>query len=160
MRKFIAAALLLAATLHAQTIRPNAAFRANSVPRNDDGSSPLVPIGFNVNFFGRTRTHTYVNNNGNITFDAALATFTPFGLVNTQREIIAAFQATVKSHARHSSTRQSWRRIVQRPRIEAKQRRTTWVDVGSARSDSAAAPANRPTLQRIVCPLCGDTRKP
>jgi hypothetical protein len=99
VRKFIAAALLLAATLHAQAIRPNAAFRANSVPRNDDGSSPLVPIGFNVNFFGRTRTHTYVNNNGNITFDAALATFTPFGLVNTQREIIAAFFADVDTRA-------------------------------------------------------------
>ena len=80
MRSVLAAALLVTATLQAQAIRNNEGFRASSVARNDDGSSSLVPIGFNVNFFGRTRTHAYVNNNGNITFDAALATFTPFGL--------------------------------------------------------------------------------
>jgi hypothetical protein len=95
VRRIIIAALLLAASVQAQAIRTNTGFRANSVPRNDDGSSSLTPLGFNVNFFGRTRSHAYVNNNGNITFDAALATFTPFGLTNTQREIIAAFFADV-----------------------------------------------------------------
>ena len=95
MRKLFAAALLLTATLQAQAIRTNPGFRTNSVPRNDDGSSALVPVGFNVNFFGRTRSHAYVNNNGNITFDQALATFTPFGLTNTRREIIAAYFADV-----------------------------------------------------------------
>jgi hypothetical protein len=99
VRNLLAAALLLTATLQAQAVRTNEGFRANSVPRNDDGSSSLVPIGFNVNFFGRTRSHAYVNNNGNITFDAALATFTPFGLVGTQREIIAAFFADVDTRA-------------------------------------------------------------
>jgi hypothetical protein len=93
--RLVLAALVLAVAMQAQAIRPNEGFRAGSVARNDDGSSALVPIGFDVNFFGRTRTHAYVNNNGNITFDAALATFTPFGLVGTRREIIAAFFADV-----------------------------------------------------------------
>jgi hypothetical protein len=95
VRRFLAGALLLAATLHGQAIRSNAGFKTNQVPRNDDGSSNLTPLGFSANFFGRTRTHAYVNNNGNITFDAALSTYTPFGLVGTQREIIAAFFADV-----------------------------------------------------------------
>ena len=95
MRRFLTGALLLAATLHGQAIRSNAGFKTNQVARNDDGSSNLTPLGFNANFFGRTRTHAYVNNNGNITFDAALSTYTPFGLVGTQREIIAAFFADV-----------------------------------------------------------------
>ena len=88
MRRFLTGALLLAATLHGQAIRSNAGFKTNQVARNDDGSSNLTPLGFNANFFGRTRTHAYVNNNGNITFDAALSTYTPFGLVGTQREIM------------------------------------------------------------------------
>ena len=54
MRRVLAAALLVTATLQAQAIRNNEGFRASSVARNDDGSSSLVPIGFNVNFFGRT----------------------------------------------------------------------------------------------------------
>ena len=52
----------------AQAVRTNPGFAANTVPRNDDGSSPKVPIGFLVNFFGETFSNTYVNNNGNITW--------------------------------------------------------------------------------------------
>ncbi|HYP05040.1 MAG TPA: putative Ig domain-containing protein [Bryobacteraceae bacterium] len=95
MKRFLAATLLLAATLHAQAIRTNAGFSKNSLAANDDGSTGLVALGFELNFFGRTRTHAFVNNNGNITFDAALATYTPFGLTGTRREIIAAFFADV-----------------------------------------------------------------
>src|SRR5688500_16022545 len=95
MKKIVAAGLLLAGCLHAQAIRPNAGFRASSVPRNDDGSTALQPLGFTINFFGKTRSHAFVNNNGNITFDSALSTYTPFGLEQTRREIIAAFFADV-----------------------------------------------------------------
>jgi hypothetical protein len=98
MKRLIALTLLVAGALTAQTqsaIRPNPGFNRNFVPRNDDGSSSLQPLGFTVNFFGNIRTHAFVNNNGNITFDSALSTFTPFGLTSTQREIIAAFFADV-----------------------------------------------------------------
>lgn len=95
MKRALAAALLMSSALWGGAVRTNAAFNRNSIPRNDDGSGPLTPLGFTVNFFGKTRTSVYVNNNGNVTFDNALATFTPFGLENTHREIIAPFFADV-----------------------------------------------------------------
>ena len=86
---------LLPAPAAAQAIRRLPGFEASNIPANDDGSSPLVNLPFTINFFGRIRSGCYVNNNGNITFDASLSTFTPFGLERTQREIIAAFFADV-----------------------------------------------------------------
>jgi len=70
-------------------------FNANTLPPNDDGSAGPVAIGFDVNFFGVTRNQLWVNNNGNVTFDAALSTFTPFDLTSTGQEIIAPFFADV-----------------------------------------------------------------
>ena len=101
MRKIAATLLLLAGAAFAQSgaIRSNAGFKANTLARNDDGSTGLVPLGFSINFFGRSRTHTFVNNNGNLTFDAALSTFTPFGLTSTRREIVAAFFADVDTRS-------------------------------------------------------------
>ncbi|HUQ92522.1 MAG TPA: putative Ig domain-containing protein [Bryobacteraceae bacterium] len=93
-----AMALILPAILPAQ-IRTNAAFRQKEVPRNDDGSAPLEPLGWTLNFFGRLRTAVFVNNNGNITFDAALPTYTPFGLNGVSREIIAPFFADVDTRS-------------------------------------------------------------
>src|SRR5213593_5050169 len=83
-------------------------FNTTSDGRNDDGTytlpagctnpsnggtcaGSLFPIGFSVNFFGLTFSSLYINTNGNITFDAPLATFTPFGLTATARRIIAPF---------------------------------------------------------------------
>jgi hypothetical protein len=86
-----------------QPIRRLPGFQRNSIPANDDGSSSLVALPFTINFFGRIRNSTFVNNNGNITFDDALATFTPFGLENTRREIIAAFFADVDTRNPASS---------------------------------------------------------
>jgi hypothetical protein len=86
---------LPALSIDAQTIRTNSGFKTNVIPRNDDGSGPLTPLGFTINLFGKVRDSAYVNNNGNITFDSDLATYTPFGLQSTSREIIAAFFADV-----------------------------------------------------------------
>ncbi|MBL8237546.1 MAG: hypothetical protein JNM66_09020 [Bryobacterales bacterium] len=94
---------VLADDVSAQAIRRLPGFQKNSIPANDDGSSSLVQLPFPINFFGRIRSSGYVNNNGNITFDAALATFTPFGLENTRREIIAAFFADVDTRNAASS---------------------------------------------------------
>lgn len=70
-------------------------FNTNTLARNDDGSTGLVNLGFNVDFFGLNFNQAYVNNNGNITFDAPLSTFTPFNLTSTARQIIAPFFADV-----------------------------------------------------------------
>ncbi len=95
MKRALLAALLLASLAEAQAIRTNPGFNLKSIPRNDDGSSPITSLGFTINFFGKSRAQVYVNNNGNITFDNPLATYTPFGLVSTRREIIAPFFADV-----------------------------------------------------------------
>ena len=77
----------------ANAMRPG--FDSNILPANDDGSTSLVPIGFSINFVGTPYTELYVNNNGNLTFNQALNTYTPFGLSNTDRVIIAPFFADV-----------------------------------------------------------------
>ena len=67
-------------------------YTANTLAANDDLSTGLVRLGFSFNFFGTNYTDTYVNNNGNITFAAPLATFTPFGLTTAlSNPILAPF---------------------------------------------------------------------
>ena len=85
-----------------QAIRTNPEFNQYSIPANDDGSSSVVQLGFTINFFGRQRSSVFVNNNGNVTFDAPLPTYTPFGLEGTHREIIAAFFADVDTRPKGS----------------------------------------------------------
>lgn len=72
-----------------------AGFDASTLPRNDDDSTGLVNTGFTTNFFGVSRDQLFVNNNGNITFDAPQSTYTPFNLTSTGRQIIAPFFADV-----------------------------------------------------------------
>src|SRR3954447_18154839 len=64
---------------------------ANSLAANDDGSTASAPIGYTLNFFGQSFSNLYVNNNGNVTFDGPLSTFTPFQLNTTSTRIIAPF---------------------------------------------------------------------
>ena len=67
----------------------------NSLPVNDDGSTAAVVLPFTLNFFGTDYGALYVNNNGNVTFDDYLPSFTPFALVGTTRVIIAPYFADV-----------------------------------------------------------------
>lgn len=85
-----------------QAIRDLSGFRAHTLPRNDDGSSPAVSIGFDVDFFGRTYQNLYVNNNGNVTFQGPLATYVPFSLDRTNIPIIAAFFADIDTRGYRS----------------------------------------------------------
>lgn len=47
--------------------------------RNDDGFSASIPLGFNFCFYGTTYTSCFINNNGNITFNTGLASFSAGG---------------------------------------------------------------------------------
>lgn len=88
----------------AGAVRANPGFAANSIPRNDDGStSSAVDLGFTVNFFGATFRSAFVNNNGNITFGGPLSEFTPEGLIASPLRIIAPFWADVDTRAAGSS---------------------------------------------------------
>ncbi len=99
----LAGVLSLSATMpgaaNAVAIVADANFNANTLAPNDDSSTGLVNIGFTVDFFGNTHNQLYVNNNGNVTFDQQLGTFTPFDLTSTATEIIAPFFADVDTSA-------------------------------------------------------------
>jgi len=95
-------ALVLAAPASAQVIR--AGFDSNTLPANDDGSTGFVALPFNLDFFGITRSGVYVNNNGNVTLDFPLSTFTPFDLTSTGQEIIAPFFADVDTRVGNEVT--------------------------------------------------------
>jgi hypothetical protein len=76
---------------------------ATVLPRNDDGSTPAVTLPFNANFFGTTSTFLFVNNNGNVTFNQPLPTFTPFRITALTPPIIAPFFADVDTRASGTS---------------------------------------------------------
>lgn len=107
-QKIAAALALTLAVSFASTSADASAVRAgmfdgNTLAANDDGSTGLVSLGFTANFFGVSNTQAYVNNNGNITFDNTLSTFTPFDLTSTGRQIIAPFFADVDTRGAGSS---------------------------------------------------------
>src|ERR1044071_9621284 len=73
--------------VHGGAIRNLPGFTTTTYGVNDDGSYPFtslddgpppacspitVPIGFNINFYGASYGQLYLNNNGNVTFDAPL----------------------------------------------------------------------------------------
>jgi hypothetical protein len=70
-------------------------FTTNTLAANDDASVGPVSLGFTINFYGQNYSSLYVNNNGNVTFDAALSTFIPFSLLSTTHPILAPFFADV-----------------------------------------------------------------
>ena len=91
----IAAFATMAASAMAGAVHDVGLFTGNTLARNDDGSTGLVNIGFAANFFSATHTALFVNNNGNVTFNSSLRTFTPFLLTTNNFPIIAPFFADV-----------------------------------------------------------------
>ncbi len=63
--------------------------------RNDDGSSASISFPFNFCFYGVNRTDCYINNNGNISFDAAYGTFTANSFPDPNFIMIAPFWGDV-----------------------------------------------------------------
>src|SRR5712691_5787924 len=61
---------------------------------NDDGSSTIINLRVPFHFFGVPQSTLFVNNNGNITFGAALSDFTPF-VFPSGNKIIAPYFADV-----------------------------------------------------------------
>lgn len=82
-------------------------FDSTSYGRTDDASysGGAQSLGFTINFFGNTHTTVFVNNNGNVTFDSGLTTFTPFNLTSTSREIVAPFFADVDTSSAGNETK-------------------------------------------------------
>ncbi len=87
-------------TVNAAACTPGGAIRtgfvlSNTLAANDDGSAPLTSLGFDLRYFGQSFSNIYVNNNGNITFDAARSSFTPSGMKGTAYKVLAPFFADV-----------------------------------------------------------------
>lgn len=106
MKKYLWLTLVLGILINASGMALAGAIRSgfnqNALPANDDGATSLVNIGFTVNFFGHKYSQLYVNNNGNVTFDAPQATYTPYSLSSTQRVIIAPFFGDVDTRGPNS----------------------------------------------------------
>ncbi|NOT85426.1 MAG: hypothetical protein HOP02_11745 [Methylococcaceae bacterium] len=103
---FTLTCVLMASAISSQAFAVSAirgGFTGNTLAANDDGSTGQVPFGFNLNFFGQQYSQGYVNNNGNVTFDSPLGTYTPFGITNNQTKIIAPFFADVDTRVAGSN---------------------------------------------------------
>jgi len=95
----LALALLIAAPPHRRLMPAAGAspgviapgFTQLSIGPGDDHSSEEINLPFAISFFGTTYRSLYVNNNGNVTFDAPLSTYTPFSLLSTSTPMIAPF---------------------------------------------------------------------
>ncbi|WP_414928967.1 calcium-binding protein, partial [Pseudomonas sp. IT-P74] len=77
-----------------------AGFGENQLTRNDDSYTSNINISTvfgaaGLNFFGTSYTNISVNNNGNITFGGGLSTYTPYGMQDSSRPMIAPFFADV-----------------------------------------------------------------
>jgi hypothetical protein len=84
-------------------------FEDTTLAPNDDGSTSQIDIGFTIDLFGTDYSKLWVNNNGNLTFDSALSTFTPFNLYTAGRVIIAPFFADVDTrYAGNPTQYQIW----------------------------------------------------
>jgi len=130
IKKFTAALLvtgLMAASLaQAGAVHDTAKFTDFTLPANDDESVGPVAIGFNINFFGLNSSTLFVNNNGNVTFDAALRTYTPFGLQGTERQILAAFFADVDTRGANSGLTQYGQDVINGRNVFG----VNWINVG------------------------------
>lgn len=63
--------------------------------RNDDGSTGVIPLGFNFCFYGTTYNSCYINNNGNISFGSAYSTFSSNSFPDPSFVMIAPFWGDV-----------------------------------------------------------------
>lgn len=94
--------VLAAPPTHAGAIHDATLFTDYTLPRNDDGSTGQVALGFTLNFYGANYSSLYVNNNGNVTFDQPMGTYTPYGITNTTAAMLAPFFADVDTRGTSS----------------------------------------------------------
>ncbi len=100
---FTVALAMVSGIAHAGAIHDASLF-TNILPANDDLSTGPINLGFTVNINSVNYSQTYVNNNGNITFNNPLSTFTPSAISNGAfGPIIAPFFADVDTRAAGSN---------------------------------------------------------
>lgn len=60
-----------------------------------EGDAVTIPFGFSINFFGSSKAAAFLNNNGNMTFDHAVTTYTPGHITGSDSQMIGAFWGDV-----------------------------------------------------------------
>ncbi len=91
----VALSLATASVASAGAVQALPGCATNTLPANDDSSTDAVTLPFAVDFFGNEYTQLYVNNNGNVTFDQSMGTYTPFDFTISGIPMIAPFLADV-----------------------------------------------------------------
>ncbi len=121
-------------------------FGTNFLNRNDDGSTAGLGLPFNLYFADSMRSTFFVNNNGNITFNSALSSYTPTAFPGAPQPIIAPWWADVDT--RNSSSGVVWYTAPNPDQLVV-----TWDDVGYY--NSHADKSN--SFQLILARVPGDT---
>lgn len=62
---------------------------------NDDGSTGQITLPFTFTLYGTPYNYCWVNNNGNVTFDYGLGSYTPWGFPSGDNPMLAPFFADV-----------------------------------------------------------------
>lgn len=89
----------------------NPAGWTQSMNPNDDGSSDNIQLGFDFCFYQQNKNNLWINNNGNLTFDGPLSSFTSTGFPLSGRGMIAPFWADVDTRNRtDADTNLVWHR--------------------------------------------------
>lgn len=63
--------------------------------RNDDASTAEIPLPFSFCLYGNTYNSVYINNNGNVSFDAPYTTYSSSGFPSSSFVMVAPFWADV-----------------------------------------------------------------
>ena len=63
--------------------------------RNDDGSTANIPLPFTFCFYGTNHNACFINNNGNISFNSGISTFSSDSFPITGNDMVAAFWGDV-----------------------------------------------------------------
>ena len=65
---------------------------------NDDDSTGQITLPFTFTLYGTPYNYCWVNNNGNVTFDYGLSSYTPWGFPSGDNPMLAPFFADVDTH--------------------------------------------------------------
>ena len=78
--------------------------QTNTFGANDDSSLSNVALPFTVNYYGTSFSTVNINNNGNVTFDAPVGTYTPYDFTVTGQSIIAPHLSDVDTRGSNQVT--------------------------------------------------------
>lgn len=101
-------------------VEPDASYTLALAP-NDDGSSDTIQLPFSVCLYGQTYNQIFINNNGNVTFNSSMGTFSATAFPSNGDAIVAPFWGDV-------DTRNGLGQVLYK--ITPSAVYVNWVDVG------------------------------